>query len=41
MSTFDLQLLNMLNIDKQTDWADRAGDHSSLNMDRQMWPLLY
>ncbi len=39
--TFFLQLLSILKIDKQTDCADKAGDHSSPSIDKQMWPLLY
>lgn len=34
--TFFLQLLNILRIDKQTDCTDRAGDHSSPSIDKQM-----
>lgn len=39
--TFSLQLLSMETIDKQTDCTDNAGDQSSVNIDKQMWPLLY
>lgn len=39
--TFSLQLDNMLIMLRQTDCTERAGDQSSVRMDRQMWPLLY
>ena len=26
---------------RQTDWTDKAGDQSSVNIDKQIWPLLY
>lgn len=38
---FSWQLLNMLTILRQTDSTDRAGDQSSVRIDRQMCPLLY
>lgn len=28
-------------MDRQTDWTDKAGDQSSVKIDKQMWPLLY
>lgn len=37
--TFCLQLLNILKIDKQTDWTDKAGDHSSVNIDKHICPF--
>lgn len=39
--TFSLQLDNMLIMLRQTDCTERAGDQSSVSIDRQMWPLLY
>lgn len=39
--TFSLQLLNMDIIDRQTDWTDKAGDQSSVRIDKQICPLLY
>lgn len=39
--TFSLQLDNMLIMLRQTDCTERAGDQSSVRIDRQMWPLLY
>lgn len=39
--TFSLQLDNMLIMLRQTDCTERAGDQSSVRIDKQMWPLLY
>jgi len=41
MQTLSLQLLSMLTMLRQTDCTERAGDQSSVSIDRQMWPLLY
>ncbi len=39
--TFSLQLLSMDIIERQTDCTERAGDQSSVKMDKQICPLLY
>ena len=38
--TFSLQLLNMDITDRQILCTLRAGDQSSVSIERQMWPLL-
>lgn len=38
--TFSLQLESMLIMLRQTDCTERAGDQSSVKMDKQIWPLL-
>jgi hypothetical protein len=39
--TFSLQLLSIDTIERQTACTDKAGDQSSVKIDRQMCPLLY
>ena len=41
INTFSLQLLSMETILRQTECTERAGDQSSVRIERQMWPLLY
>lgn len=41
LHTFSLQLLSIDTIERQTACTDKAGDQSSVKIDRQMCPLLY